>query len=113
MSERAMTSRTWIGPYAGLLLALVAAPSDPSRSMTKMLLPSRMMQIGTIDERFQSFNIEMLEVTGGKFWKPYGPELEAALRQTSPAGARASGDTPAGMNPALYQYRPPIDLTNT
>ena len=22
------------------------------------------------------------------------------------------GDTPAGMNPALYQYRPPIDLTN-
>jgi hypothetical protein len=49
-------------------------------------------------------------VTGGKFWKPYGPELQALLRQPPPAAA--PGDTPAGMNPALYQYRPPIDLTN-
>jgi hypothetical protein len=70
-----------------------------------------MARVGVIDERYQSYNVEMLEVTGGKFWKPYGPELEALLRQ--PAPATAPGSTPAGMNPALYQYRPPIDLTNT
>lgn len=28
-------------------------------------------RIATIDERYQSYNIEMLEITGGKFWKPY------------------------------------------
>lgn len=33
--------------------------------------PAKMQRIGTIDERFQSYNVEMLEVTGGKFWKPY------------------------------------------
>ena len=79
------------------------------------VIPASMSRIGTIDERFQSYNVEMLEVTGGKFWKPYGQELDALLQKghqaapTSPEG----GDTPAGMNPALYQYRPPIDLTNT
>jgi hypothetical protein len=29
----------------------------------------------------------MLEVTGGKFWKPYGPELEAILKEGKPAAA--------------------------
>src|SRR5206468_3957382 len=28
-------------------------------------------RIGTVDERFQSYNVEMVEVTGGRFWKPY------------------------------------------
>jgi hypothetical protein len=56
----------------------------------------------------------MLEVTGGKFWKPYGPELEAILKEGRPTKAAPSdGSTPAGMDPRLYEYRPPIDLTNT
>jgi len=72
-----------------------------------------MARIGAVDERYQSYNVEMLEVTGGKFWKPYGPELEAILKEKKPAAAAQSGDsTPAGMDPRLYQYRPPIDLTN-
>lgn len=54
----------------------------------------------------------MLEVTGGKFWRAYGPELDAILQQPQSASARPGGDTPAGMDPRLYQYRPPIDLTN-
>jgi heparanase len=107
-----MTRTRWVGTRALLVLASVAVTGDPSRSMAQVLLPDRMTQVGTIDERFQSFNVEMLEVTGGKFWKPYGLELETALRQTTPAPAAPGGDTPAGMNAALYQYRPPIDLTN-
>jgi hypothetical protein len=38
-----------------------------------------MKQAGTVDERYQSYNIEMLEVTGGKFWKPY-KDIEAMPR---------------------------------
>ncbi len=64
-----------------------------------------MARIGTVDERFQSFNIEMVEVTGGRFWKPYGKEVDALLKAQPSAG-------PVGMDPALYQQRPPIDLTN-
>jgi hypothetical protein len=34
------------------------------------LTPATMPRVGTVDERFQSYNIEMVEVTGGRFWKP-------------------------------------------
>lgn len=79
-------------------------------AQTVSITPSMMPRVGMIDERYQSYNIEMLEVTGGRFWRPYGPELEAVLRQ--PPSTSSGGDTPAGMNPGLYEYRPPIDLTN-
>jgi len=52
-----------------------------------------MARIGTVDQRFQSYNVEMVEVTGGRFWKPYGPTASDARSD-------------------LYAYRPPIDLTN-
>src|SRR5438477_4601980 len=72
-----------------------------------------MARVGSVHERYQSYNVEMLEVTGGKFWRPYGPELDAILRESRRAPAASStADTPAGMDPRLYQYRPPIDLTN-
>jgi hypothetical protein len=52
-----------------------------------------MARIGTIDERFQSYNVEMVEVTGGRFWKPYGPKT-------------------SDVHSDLYAHRAPIDLTN-
>lgn len=81
-------------------------------AQTVSVAPSTMPRIGTVDERYQSYNVEMLEVTGGRFWAPYGPELAAALRRPAPESAASEGHTPSGMNPALYQYRPPLDLTN-
>ena len=71
--------------------------------------PAKMPRIGTIDPRFASYNIEMAEVTGGNFWKPYQSQISAAAHATQPA---QSASTPAGMNPNMYQYRPPIDLSN-
>jgi len=73
----------------------------------KIASPANMMRLGTIEERYQSYNIEMLEVTGGMFWKPYG---SASTMQTSSASDRSG--VPAGMNAKLYEYRPPIDLSN-
>lgn len=67
-----------------------------------------MPRIGTVDARFQSYNIEMIEITGGRFWKPYRSKHDA-----QPAQAPRSGsDTPPGMDSNLYEYRPPIDLTD-
>ncbi len=80
--------------------ALFAAP-------VTAVVPAKMPRVGTIDERFQSFNIEMLEVTGGRFWAPYKQQGEASA---TPADAKAS--TPSGMDPSLYRYRAPIDLSN-
>ena len=80
---------------------------------TVSLAPASMARVGSVHERYQSYNVEMLEVTGGKFWRPYGPELDAILRESRRAPAASStADTPAGIDPRLYQYRPPIDLAN-
>jgi len=71
--------------------------------------PSSMPRMGAVDERFQSYNIEMVEVTGGRFWKPYDAQVDALLASQAEA---KSGNQPAGMSADLYQYRPPIDLGN-
>src|SRR5437764_14049824 len=73
------------------------------------ITPGSMQRIGSVDERYQSFNIEMIEVTGGRFWKPY-KDIEALLQ--SQAAPKADGVAPAGMDPGLYQQRGPINLAN-
>jgi heparanase len=56
------------------------------------IAPASMARIGAVDERFQSYNVEMVEVTGGRFWKPY-----------------RSNTSDGHLD--LYEYRAPIDLT--
>jgi heparanase 1 len=91
-----------------LTSALLVAPAYAGTASTPVISPSKMPRIGTVDQRFQSYNIEMVEVTGGKFWKPYRSEPAA-----SPAPPPQSGsDTPVGADSRLFQYRAPIDLTN-
>jgi heparanase len=92
-----------------LSTALVAgALSSPASFAAQpiALAPAKMPPIGTVDKRYQSFNIEMLEVTGGRFWAPY-KQRDAA---PPPEGVKAA--TPPGMDPSLYRYRDPIDLSN-
>jgi hypothetical protein len=67
-----------------------------------------MPRVGSVDERFQSYNIEMVEVTGGRFWKPYA----AKAGDSTEAAKQPGSNQPSGMSPSLYQYRPPIDLSN-
>jgi hypothetical protein len=73
--------------------------------------PAKMPRIGAVDERFQSYNIEMVEVIGGRFWKPYRRH-PSTTREAQPAAQQSGSAVPAGMDPNLYQYRPPIDLSN-
>jgi heparanase 1 len=82
-----------------------------AHSQTPTLSPSSLPKIGTVDERFQSYNIEMVEVTGGRFWKPYDQQVDAILAAQA-AGQKTGTGKPTGMDPALYQYRTPINLSN-
>jgi hypothetical protein len=50
----------------------------------------------------------MVEVTGGRFWKPYA----ASTSTPSARGADNAGNMPEGAKPDLYAYREPIDLSN-
>jgi len=72
--------------------------------------PAKLPRVGSVDERFASYNIEMAEVTGGNFWKPYRNQGSTSAHATE---AAKSASIPTGMNPDMYQYRPPIDLSNS
>jgi heparanase len=70
-----------------IMLAVAAAVTG------QQIEPATLKAVGRVDPRFQSYNIEMVEVTGGRFWKPYrdGPPKDAADR---------------------YAYRRPMALDN-
>src|SRR5258708_32388515 len=91
-----------------VIAALTGIQKAAAQVPTLSVEASRLARLGTIDERFQSYNVEMLEVTGGNFWKPY----RASASAPSARGAVSARNTPAGRNPDLYEYRAPIDLLN-
>ena len=70
------------------------------------IAPGAMARVGSVNERFQSYNIEAVEVTGGRFWKRYSSAAEPD------STAQQTANVPGGMNPSLYGYRPPVDLSN-
>ncbi len=91
-----------------VIAALAGSQKAAAQAPTLSVDPSRLPRLGTIDARFQSYNVEMVEVTGGRFWKPY----RASASAPSDRGADNSGNIPVGGNPDLYAYREPIDLSN-
>src|SRR5712672_2054179 len=93
--RRRMRNTHWIGSgiQTCCITFLIAAICPDAFCDELSLAPGSMTRIGTVDERFQSYNVEMVEVTGGRFWKPYGPVT-----------SNAHSD--------LFAYRPPVDLTN-
>ncbi len=79
---------------AALLAAAVAAYHwwPESAPQTVHIDPATLPAIGKVSERFLSYNVEMVEVTGGRFWRPYSDgEFEGDDR---------------------YEYRPPLDLSH-
>jgi len=91
----------------GIVIAtLTGSQKAAAQVPTLSVDPSRLPRLGTIDERFQSYNVEMVEVTGGKFWKPY----VASASAPSARDAVSAGNIPASKNPDLYESRP-ITLT--
>jgi hypothetical protein len=91
------------------IAALTGSQKAAAQAPTLSVDTSRLPRLGTVDERFQSYNLEMVEVTGGRFWKPYRASASAPPAR----GADNSGNVPAGSNPDLYAYREPIDLSNS
>jgi heparanase 1 len=102
---------------SALIVALAtlvhAGVAFPSRATAQplSLAPSDMPRVGTVDERFNSYNVEMAEVIGGTFWKPYKEQGKAARNQTVATRALSGAGLGAGQDPAMFEARPPIDLT--
>ena len=79
------------------------AARQPAAAAT--ISPAKMSQVATVSDRFQSYNVEMAEVIGGNFWKPYS-------RRDTSAPSAPSATFEIGKDPSLFEARPPIDLRN-
>ncbi len=91
--------------FAVATLAAVASwGADPLK-----LDPAGMRRVGQVDERFQSYNVEMVEVTGGRFWAPYRTDAALATEVKPVTPAAAGG--PA-LDPNAFRMRPQADLTD-
>lgn len=92
---------------ASAMVSLAPAQAQPSVSPVAAIHPGRLPRVGTIDERYQSYNVEMAEIIGGRFWKPYGP---GGTLEKPPAAS--AGDAVVGQDPNLFQALPPLDTAN-
>lgn len=92
---------TWRAASWTLLLALLSGSG--ALAGERSINPRTMAAIATVDERFQSYNVEMVEVTGGRFWKPFA-EASTPERTEKAAAAQTERE--------MYASRPPIDLAN-
>src|SRR5438105_13924019 len=79
---------------ATTIALLAAARLCAAHAGDVSIAPAELKAIGTIDARFQSYNIEMVEVTGGRFWKPYPKTMRAFDQRWR------------------YSRRPPVDVPN-
>lgn len=67
---------------------------------------AQLRQVAQVDPRFQSYNVEMAEVVGGRFWAPYSE----AGKPAAEANTQASGGL--ALDAGLFRQRPPADLGN-
>jgi hypothetical protein len=88
-----------------ITLALARAQNTQPDSAT--IHPAQLRAVARIDERFQSYNVEMAEIIGGNFWKPYGPGGTVAASSSTPLAQGV-----AGMDPNLFQAMPPLNTAN-
>lgn len=97
---------------ASVSLAVTMGCSSEPGTPSLTIAPDSMRRIATVDERFLSYNVEMAEIIGGNFWKPYTPQSIAAFEAEASRAAERPGPFAAGTDTSIYQARPPIDLTN-
>ncbi|MEN3350354.1 MAG: hypothetical protein V7632_3989 [Bradyrhizobium sp.] len=80
--------------FACVVVAAIATFVCTNAHAAELVLDvATMPHVATIDPRFQSYNIEMVEVTGGRFWKPYA----AANGPPGSNGDRLAARAPIGL----------------
>ena len=70
--------------------------------------PARMPKVGQVDERYQSYNVEMVEVTG----RPLLGALQGRGGHARRSGGGGEKPSVPGLDPNAFRQRAPIDLAS-
>jgi heparanase 1 len=87
-----------------LFSAAAALGADP-----QSVDPAKLPRVASVDARFLSYNVEMAELTGGLFWKPY--DEIALMKSQGGAGASAPPGSAEFYDQAKRPLKP-VDLSN-
>jgi hypothetical protein len=68
------------------------------------VFPQKMKHIGSVSKRYLSYNVEMVSVVGGNFWKPY------KMMKSLPSAEKAANYDVSQKDTAMYRKLPPINL---
>lgn len=90
---------------ARIATILATALAGPATAATLSLAPSSLKPIAKVDERFQSYNVEMAEVVGGRFWAPYAKGGEGSPGEIARPQSNVYSST-------AFRKRDPVDLRN-
>jgi hypothetical protein len=81
-----------------------AAPTSTAASIdADLVLSTGDDVVATVDDRFQSYNIEMVEVTGGEFWKPYDSGPGKVVRPPIDLGSERLRNLARALGPAYIR----------
>ncbi|WP_165187646.1 hypothetical protein [Caulobacter soli] len=92
------------GPATAALIATCALLSAGPVDAAARVDPGSLPAVGKVDRRFQSYNVEMAEVIGGRFWAPYPKPGEKAPT----IDLQKSGGVEIAN--VMFRQRAPIDL---
>ncbi len=96
--------RATLRQAAALLAVSTLLCAAPARAAEAMIDPGSLPAVGKVDRRFQSYNVEMAEVIGGRFWAPYPKPGEKSPQ----VDLQKSGGVEIAN--AMFRKRDPIDL---
>lgn len=89
---------------AVLLAGSALLSAAPAAAAAVKLDPRAMPAVAKVDKRFQSYNVETVEVVGGRFWAPYPkPGAKSAAANGGPSG----GVDLAGV---MFRQRKALDM---
>lgn len=79
--------------------------------MSQPINPEAFIVVGEVEARYQSYNVEMAEVTGGTFWKPFTDAQRAGTEKILDETAQPSDITGFADMSSLMAPRAPVDLS--
>ena len=79
--------------------------------MSEAIDPKAFTVVGEVDPRYQSYNVEMAEVTGGTFWKPFTEAQRSGEEKILDENASTQDITGFADMSSLMAVREPVDLS--
>lgn len=96
---------------AGVAMTTSCTSGSNDSQVALTLHPEEMNKVSEVSPRYQSYNVEMVEVVGGEFWRPYS-QMEKDAEGNVLFPELGDGYDVSQKDPRMYMKLEPIDLQN-